>query len=150
MAPSQHGVPTYTMGGPPHGSPQVSSTHMYNNFSSSPGMQPPFMAAPPTYGMSRQSSSNSISPYHPHGPPPQHQHQHQHQHMAQHSGPPHLQQMAPQLGSPLLQQHMGHPMQAKAAMGSTGHQQHGPPQGFTSLPNYGNPASLPQKPPSGI
>ncbi|KAK8073602.1 hypothetical protein PG994_004501 [Apiospora phragmitis] len=127
----------YSMGAP-HGSPQISSPHMNYNGYSSPAPQP-YMGGPPSYGMSRQSSSNSLPAYHPHATPPQHMQQHPATHMPQ---------MPPQMNSHMPQQ-MGHPMQHKnmglpQPMNGHNHQ-----PGYSTLPNYGNPATLPQKPPTG-
>ncbi|KAL7623368.1 hypothetical protein AAE478_007049 [Parahypoxylon ruwenzoriense] len=74
----------------------------------------------PGYGMSRQGSNNSLPAYHP----PQHIPQHPSAHLPQ--APP---QMPNKPGIPPPT---------------------GPGQTFGHLPNYGNPATLPQKPPSGI
>ncbi|KAI0387152.1 hypothetical protein F5Y04DRAFT_77799 [Hypomontagnella monticulosa] len=74
----------------------------------------------PGYGMSRQGSNNSLPAYHP----PQHLPQHP---------PAHLPQVPPQMpNKPSIPPPTG------------------PGQTFSHLPTYGNPATLPQKPPTGI
>ncbi|OTB09222.1 hypothetical protein M426DRAFT_134754 [Hypoxylon sp. CI-4A] len=74
----------------------------------------------PTYGMSRQGSNNSLPPYHP----PQHIPQHPSSHLPQ--APPQMPNK-PNIPPPT-----------------------GPAQTFSHLPTYGNPATLPQKPPTII
>jgi hypothetical protein len=118
MTSAQPPMGGYNMAVPTHGSPQVGSPHLaYAGYSSPPPAQP-YMGGP-GYGMSRQSSNNSLLAYH--GP----------QHLAQHL-PAHNPQMP---NKPSL------PPQGPSA---------GPGQTFSHLPNYGNPATLPQKPPTGI
>ncbi|KAK6082746.1 R3H domain-containing protein [Seiridium cupressi] len=129
---SQPSMP-YNMAGP-HGSPQIGSPHP-----SYPGYAPngppqPYMTAPVGYGMSRQSSNNSLPAYHPQATPPQHLPQHPGSHMPQ----------MPQVGNPIPHQ-MTHPLPSKGPQPMNNTHPH-----FTSLPNYGNPATLPQKPPTGI
>lgn len=77
-------------------------------------------AGGPGYGMSRQGSNNSLPAYHP----PQHLPQHP---------PAHLPQAPPQMPN---KPNIPPPT--------------GPGQNFSHLPTYGNPATLPQKPPTGI
>ncbi|KAK7917283.1 hypothetical protein PG985_010891 [Apiospora marii] len=130
-------APPYNMGGP-HGSPQIGSPHMNYNGYSSPAPQS-YMGGAPSYGMSRQSSNQSLPAYHPHATPPQHMQQHP---------AVHISQMPSQMNSHIPQQ-MGHPMQHKnmglpQPMNGHNHQ-----PGYSTLPNYGNPATLPQKPPTG-
>lgn len=98
------------------------------------------------FGMMRQGSNNSLPPQYHHMPPhaqqqlgvAQHQHQLQHQqHLRQHAMPthavqPHSHQVHHQ--SPRV------PIKPVLAQGSSS----GP--GFSHLPTYGNPATLPQKP----
>ncbi|KAI0017679.1 hypothetical protein F4780DRAFT_772161 [Xylariomycetidae sp. FL0641] len=111
--------------------PQVGSPHLgYNGFSSAMPAQP-YMGGP-GYGMSRQSSNNSLPPYHqpPHHPQPPSAHL------------PPMPQM-PQM--PQIPQ-----MSQMAKPGMPQGPSVGPGQPFSHLPNYGNPATLPQKPPSGI
>ncbi|KAK6856698.1 hypothetical protein PG995_006885 [Apiospora arundinis] len=131
----------YAMGAP-HGSPQIGPAHMNYNGYSSPAPQS-YMGGAPSYGMSRQSSNQSLPAYHPHATPPQHMQQHPATHMPQMPS-----QMPSQMNSHMPQQ-MGHPMQHKnmglpQPMNGHNHQ-----AGYSTLPNYGNPATLPQKPPTG-
>jgi hypothetical protein len=116
------------------------------------------MGPPLSYGMSRQSSNNSLPAYHQQGTSPQH--------LPQHPGGPHLPQMnnqmpqmvnqMPQMVNQMPQMvgqmphHMGHQMQAKNMQGPQMMNSGNPQPHFSSLPNYGNPATLPQKPPTGI
>ncbi|KAI0601480.1 hypothetical protein F4775DRAFT_539958 [Biscogniauxia sp. FL1348] len=114
MSPVQPPMVPYMPG--PHevgGSPHMA----YSSYSSPAPPQPqpqPYMG-PPGYGMSRQSSSNSLPAYHPPHPPT------------------HLPQIPHQMPNK-----PGIPHQGPTA---------GPGQAFSHLPNYGNPATLPQKPP---
>ncbi|KAI0100134.1 hypothetical protein GGR51DRAFT_372099 [Nemania sp. FL0031] len=119
MSPVQPPMGPYNMPvPPPHGSPQVGSPHLgYAGFNS-PAPPQPYMGGP-GYGMSRQSSNNSLPAYHP----PQHIPQHP---------PAHLAQIPNKPGIP--------PQGPSAGLGQT----------FSHLPNYGNPATLPQKPPTNI
>ncbi|KAL2133730.1 hypothetical protein VTI74DRAFT_1810 [Chaetomium olivicolor] len=114
---------------PRHGSPQFHSPHMsYAGFQ--PSMpQPGFGPTPGPYGMSRQGSNSSMPPYHPVQQPP-------------HIPPPHA-----------GLQHMPHPPPPTGPMhvpNNSNKPPGGPPsqQTFSHLPNYGNPATLPQKPPT--
>lgn len=135
----------YNMGGGPQGSPQVGSSHVSYSSYNSPAPPQPFMGPPLSYGMSRQSSNNSLPAYHQQGTSPQH--------LPQHPGGPHLPQMVNQMPQMVGQMphHMGHQMQAKNMQGPQQIMNNGNPQPhFSSLPNYGNPATLPQKPPTGI
>ncbi|ORY59569.1 uncharacterized protein BCR38DRAFT_488595 [Pseudomassariella vexata] len=158
MSPVQPPMAPFNMN-VPHGSPQIGSPHMGYSGYSSPAPPQPYMGGPPSYGMSRQSSNNSLPPYHSHATPPQHLPQHPGQHLSQMPS-----QMAPPMGSqmthmapmPPMAQPVGHQMQNKNMQGPgpgpqpmhSGHPTG--PQTFSSLPNYGNPATLPQKPPTGI
>jgi len=104
----------------PHGSPQIGpgSPHLGYAGYSSPAPPQPYMGGP-GYGMSRQSSNNSLPPYHaPH-------------HLPQHPQA-HVTHMPNKPGAP--------PQGPSAGVGQT----------FSHLPNYGNPATLPQKPPTSI
>ncbi|OTA87027.1 hypothetical protein M434DRAFT_35560 [Hypoxylon sp. CO27-5] len=74
----------------------------------------------PSYGMSRQGSNNSLPAYHA----PQHLPQHPSAHLPQ--APPQMPNK-PNVPPPT-----------------------GPGQTYSHLPTYGNPATLPQKPPTGI
>ncbi|KAK8102620.1 R3H domain-containing protein 1 [Apiospora sp. TS-2023a] len=127
----------YSMGGP-HGSPQIGSPHMNYNGYSSPAPQS-YMGGAPSYGMSRQSSNQSLPAYHPHATPPQHMQQHPATHMSP---------MPSQMNSHMPQQ-MGHHMQHKNMGMPQPMNGHNHQPGYSTLPNYGNPATLPQKPPTG-
>ncbi|GAP83126.1 putative R3H domain-containing protein [Rosellinia necatrix] len=118
MSPVQPPIGPYNMTAPPHGSPQVGSPHLGYAGYASPAPPQPYMGGP-GYGMSRQSSNNSLPAYHT----PQHIPQHP---------PAHLPQMPNKTGLP--------PQGPSAGLGQT----------FSHLPNYGNPATLPQKPPTSI
>ncbi|KAJ8106583.1 hypothetical protein ONZ43_g7020 [Nemania bipapillata] len=117
MSPVQPPIGPYNITVPPHGSPQIGSPHLGYSGYNSPAPPQPYMGGP-GYGMSRQSSNNSLPAYHP----PQHIPQHP---------PAHLTQMPNKPGIP---------QGPAAGLGQT----------FSHLPNYGNPATLPQKPPTNI
>ncbi|KAI0134289.1 hypothetical protein BJ170DRAFT_679192 [Xylariales sp. AK1849] len=143
MSPVQPPMPTFNMAGPQVGSPHPS----YNTYNA-PVPPQPFAGMPLSYGMSRQSSNNSLPAYHPQGTPPQHLPQHPGAHL------PQMPQMGNQMPHP-MNHLMNHPMQMQNMQNKGGMQGlppmttgHPHPQ-FTSLPNYGNPATLPQKPPTG-
>ncbi|KAI8633773.1 hypothetical protein F5Y19DRAFT_252617 [Xylariaceae sp. FL1651] len=118
MSPVQPPMGPYNMAVPTHSNSQVGSPHLVYSGYNSPAPPQPYMGGP-GYGMSRQSSNNSLPVYHV----PQHLPQHP---------PAHLPQMPNKPGIP---------PQGPSA---------GPGQTFSHLPNYGNPATLPQKPPTGI
>lgn len=106
-----------------HSSPQFLPAHMNYGGYQQPMPPPPqagYGPGPMGYAMSRQGSNNSMGPYH-HVPP---------QHHA----------MPPNASSP----HIGHSKVAGGPPPPTGPSG---PQGYSHLPTYGNPASLPQKPP---
>lgn len=107
---------------PRHGSPQFHSPHMSYSGYQQPLPQPGFGPPPGPYGMTRQGSNTSIPPYHTVQQPP---------HVPGPHGPQHM----PPPGGPM---HMPN----KPA----GPPPPGPGQAFSHLPNYGNPATLPQKP----
>ncbi|PHH80814.1 hypothetical protein CDD80_6904 [Ophiocordyceps camponoti-rufipedis] len=123
--------PPFTAPGSHHGSPQIGTPHLaYGGYQT--GVPPPPFAG--GYGMVRQESNTSMPPYH--GPP-------QHVPPMPTMVPPPLQPMA-QNGPPPMQQNppthiAGRPAPPK-----------GPSQMYSHLPTYGNPATLPQKPASGI
>lgn len=126
--------PPFTAPGSHHSSPQIGTPHLaYGNFQQ--GMPP--MAYGNAYGMARQGSNNSIPSYHPsqQGTPP-------------HGAMTNMQQQ--QHGAPTQ------PMAQQQLHASTSMPNRPPlPQGpnnqiYTHLPNYGNPATLPQKPAAGI
>ncbi|KAI0514506.1 hypothetical protein F5B22DRAFT_637064 [Xylaria bambusicola] len=119
MSPVQPPMAPYNMPVPPHGSPQIGSPHLSYVGYNSPAPAQPYTMGGPGYGMSRQSSNNSLPAYH--AP----------QHMSQHPSA-HLPQMPNKPGVP--------PQGPSAGLGQT----------FSHLPNYGNPATLPQKPPTSI
>ncbi|KAM6486611.1 hypothetical protein HDV62DRAFT_221035 [Trichoderma sp. SZMC 28011] len=126
--------PPFTAPGSHHSSPQIGTPHLaYGGY---PSVMPPHPYAG-GYNMARQGSNNSIAAYHT--PPPL-------------VAPPHVQHM------PTMQslQHIPPPQhipqnQQAHALGRANVPQ-GPNQMFSSshLPTYGNPASLPQKPATGI
>lgn len=103
-----------------HGSPQVGSPHLAYSGYSSPAPPQPYVGGP-GYGMSRQGSNSSLPAYHPT------------QHIPQHPSA-HLPQVPPQM-----------PNKPSIPPPPTG-----PGQNYSHLPAFGNPATLPQKPPSGI
>ena len=127
--------PPFTAPGSHHGSPQIMPPHLaYNGYQPPP--PPPFEG----YGMVRQGSSQSIGSYHgsPHLPP------HIPPHMQHPLPPPNLHMVQPtHQGHPQLQHHT--PLRPNPVP---------PPPGgnqvYGNLPNYGNPATLPQKPNTGI
>ncbi|KAL6878887.1 hypothetical protein J3F83DRAFT_261596 [Trichoderma novae-zelandiae] len=132
--PMQPPHPPFTAPGSHHSSPQIGTPHLaYGGYP--PAMPPhPYAGG---YNMARQGSNSSIAAYHT--PPIL-------------IAPPHVQQM-PAMQS--LQhipppQHLPQSQQAHA-LGRANIPQ-GPNQMFSSshLPTYGNPASLPQKPATGI
>lgn len=126
-------VPPVSYGGPSphHGNPpQFNSPHMgYAGFQQPMLSQTAYPSNGASYGMARQGSNNSLPSYH-HAPPPQAAQQ-QHYHGVPH-GPIH---------HSLPPNPMTHNIPNKPAMS-----QGGPGHGYSTLPNYGNPATLPQKP----
>lgn len=121
MSPVQSVLTPYNIG-PAQGSPQIGRAHLSYGTYGSPSQQS-YMGGP-GYGMSRQGSNNSLPPYH------------QSQHMPQHASAP-----LPQMPQSMP---MKPSMPGQGMPPGVGH------QGFAHLPNYGNSATLPQKPPSGI
>jgi hypothetical protein len=109
--------------GPQQPNPQLSPHMGYNGYQPPMG-QPPYPSNGSSYGMMRQGSTGSMPSYH--NPPMAPQHAIQH-------APP-----GPQM-APLLPQNPPH-IPNKPAVPQ------GPNQAFSHLPNYGNPATLPQKP----
>ncbi|KAF7549831.1 hypothetical protein G7046_g8214 [Stylonectria norvegica] len=131
MAPIQPPQPPFTAPGSHHGSPQVGSPHL-----AYPGYQQP-MSQPygGGYGMARQGSSNSMPSYH----------------TPQHINPPHSHHGPPPL--PQNPQHMAGPsipQNTPSHIPNRPNIPQGPGQPFTHLPTYGNPATLPQKPATGL
>ncbi len=124
MAPVHAPQPPFTAPGSHHSSPQIGTPpHL-----AYAGYQPP-MPPPPyggAYGMVRQGSNNSIPSYHgpPHGTPP-------------HGSMPHPQHMVQQPPMPVNSRPPPHGPAPNGQM-------------YSHLPTYGNPATLPQKPNSGI
>lgn len=129
MGPMQQPAPSFSAPGSHHGSPQIPSPHLAYS-----GYQPTGPAAgygaPGAYGMARQGSSNSIPSYHPgvqHAP----------------TAPTPGGFMSPQPPQGIPQNPPPHIPNKPA-----------PPQGpagqFGHLPQYGNPATLPQKPNTGL
>ncbi|KAH7326049.1 hypothetical protein B0I35DRAFT_405359 [Stachybotrys elegans] len=131
MPPGQPAQPPYPPPGSHHGSPQIGGApHLAFQ-----GYQPPI---PPPYGngynMARQGSNHSMHAYHPappHMTPPPLQHPSPMQH-PQHMPVPHVGQTPP------------------VVMAGRPNIPPGPNQIYSQLPNYGNPATLPQKPAAGI
>jgi len=122
MSPGQSAVAPFAAA-PMHGSPQISAAHLaYSSYSPSPPQ--PYMG-PSGYGMSRQSSNNSLPPYH------------QSQHIPHPTSAP-----MGQIGQS--------PMLMKPGMPLHGYTVGHPQQAYGHLPNYGNPATLPQKPSTGM
>ncbi|KAK1967532.1 R3H domain-containing protein [Colletotrichum sublineola] len=128
MGPMQPPQPPFSAPGSHHGSPQIGSPHL-----AYAGYQQPGPPAPYGYGMARQGSNNSIPSYH--APPPHHLNPlppAPGSHIPQHP-PQHL----PQNPSPHI------PNKPAIPQGPAG-------QTFSHLPQYGNPATLPQKPNMGV
>ena len=121
MVPVQPTPLAYGTSSPHHGSPQFHVPHInYNGYQQPiPQVSPPYGASGPGYNMTRQGSNNSVPSYHPGQP------------LA--PGPP----PGPQQILPLAQPaHI--PSKPAIPQGSTAT--------FGTLPTYGNPATLPQKP----
>ncbi|KAM0602901.1 hypothetical protein ACHAP1_007137 [Verticillium nonalfalfae] len=131
--------PSFSAPGSHHNSPQIGSPHLSYVGYQQPGPPGPY-GGPAGYGMARQGSNNSAPLYH--APPPQHP-QHP-QHMMQSSpGVPYMPPQPPHqavVQNP-IQHHI--PNKPVAPQGPAG-------QTFSHLPHYGNPATLPQKPNTGI
>ncbi|KAM0491251.1 hypothetical protein ACHAP8_010825 [Fusarium lateritium] len=128
MAPVPPPQPPFTAPGSHHGSPQVGSPHLAYPGAYQPPIPQPYGGG---YGMARQGSSNSMPAYHSPrvahvAPPVMSQNP---QHMAPQAHPHHL----PAYNIP------NRPSIPQ-----------GPSQPYSHLPTYGNPATLPQKPDTGI
>lgn len=125
MPPVQPPQPPFTAPGSHHGSPQVGSPHLaYPAFPQA--MPQPYAGG---YGMARQGSNNSMPAYHsPHVP-----------HV-----PPSLPPNPPHVAAQNLTQN------PPAHIPNRPNVPHGPNQPYNHLPTYGNPATLPQKPSTGI
>ncbi|KAF4334335.1 R3H domain protein [Fusarium beomiforme] len=133
MAPVQPPQPPFTAPGSHHGSPQVGSPHLAYPGGYQQPMPQPYGGG---YGMVRQGSSNSMPAYPSprvahiqHAPPPP---------PTMPQNPPH---MTPQ-PLPHTPNHYNIPNRPNIPQG--------PGQPFSHLPTYGNPATLPQKPATGI
>ncbi|RXG45070.1 hypothetical protein VDGE_01481 [Verticillium dahliae] len=139
MASMQQPQPSFSAPGSHHNSPQIGSPRLSYVGYQQPGPPGPY-GGPAGYGMARQGSNNSAPLYH--APPPQHP-QHP-QHMMQSSpGVPYIPPQPPHqavVQTP-IQHHI--PNKPVAPQGPAG-------QTFSHLPHYGNPATLPQKPKTGI
>lgn len=132
-------------GSPHHGSPHHGSPHLSYNAYAPPQQQ---ISNGMGYNMARQGSNNSLPSYHPsphaaHRPP---MHQGIPQGLPQ--GIPHGMQNMPQGMPPTIQnlpqgQHVTQNMQNVQGVPQNG-------QVGNHLPNYGNPATLPPKPPPGV
>ncbi|ATY62763.1 R3H domain protein, putative [Cordyceps militaris CM01] len=123
MAPVHPPQPPFTAPGSHHGSPQIGTPPHLAYTGYQPPMPPPYGGA---YGMARQGSNNSIPSYH--GPPQ--------------GTPPHVvmqppQHMAQQPPMPMNSRPLPHGSLPNGQM-------------YSHLPTYGNPASLPQKPTTGM
>lgn len=130
MAPVQPPQPPFTAPGSHHGSPQVGSPHLAYPGGYQQPMSQPYGGG---YGMVRQGSSNSMPAYSSprvahiqHAPPP----------------PPVMPQNPPHMAPQPLPPHYNIPNRPNIPQG--------PSQPFSHLPTYGNPATLPQKPATGI
>ncbi|KAF5590432.1 R3H domain protein [Fusarium subglutinans] len=130
MAPVQPPQPPFTAPGSHHGSPQVGSPHLAYPGGYQQPMSQPYGGG---YGMVRQGSSNSMPAYSSprvahiqHAPPP----------------PPVMPQNPPHMAPQPLPPHYNIPHRPNIPQV--------PSQPFSHLPTYGNPATLPQKPATGI
>lgn len=121
MAPVHAPQPPFTAPGSHHSSPQIGTPPHLAYTGYQPPMPPPYGGA---YGMARQGSNNSIPSYH--GPPQ--------------GTPPHVPMQPPQ--------HM--PQQPPMPVSSRPHGPGANGQMYSHLPTYGNPATLPQKPATGL
>lgn len=122
--------PPFTAPGSHHGSPQIGTPHLaYVGYPSS--VPHPYAGG---YNMARQGSNNSIAAYH----------------APQHINPPHAQHGPPIQSLPHIPPPQHLPQNPPAHVPSRPNIPPGPHQVFSHLPTYGNPATLPQKPASGI
>ncbi|KAL1879906.1 hypothetical protein VTK73DRAFT_6718 [Phialemonium thermophilum] len=110
----------YGAASPHQGSPQLHVPHLNYNGYQQPMSQAPYMVTGSGYGMVRQGSNNSLPPYPP----------------AQMPSQPTTHGAAPGATSTAQPPHMANKPGAPQGSG----------QAYGSLPTYGNPASLPQKP----
>ena len=131
MQPPHPPPPGPFAGANPHhgGSPQFHPPHMnYGGYHQQPIPQAGYGPASGPYGMVRQGSNTSMPPYHAQPHPP---------HGSQHHPPP----SGP--GSMHMPNNNNNNNKSGGPSGSGPQQQQ---QQFSHLPNYGNPATLPQKP----
>jgi hypothetical protein len=132
MAPVPPPQPPFTAPGSHHGSPQVGSPHLAYPGGYQQPMPQPYGGG---YGMVRQGSSSSMPAYHS-------------PHVA------HVQHAPPPPPMPQNPQHMAPPQplphNPPAHIPNRPNMTQGPNQAFSHLPTYGNPATLPQKPATGI
>lgn len=133
-------------GSPHNGSPHHGPAHLnYNAYTPPQQQQQPQFGSGMGYNMARQGSNNSLPSYH--ASPHMAQRQMMHPGMAQ--GLPHgLPQSMVQNMPSNVQQIMGAGLPQGPQHGSHGMSHNGQPG--THLPHYGNPATLPPKPPTGV
>ncbi|KEY65001.1 hypothetical protein S7711_07341 [Stachybotrys chartarum IBT 7711] len=125
-------LPPFPTPGSHHSSPRIGTSHLaFQGYQHQPQIPQPYVGA---YNMARQGSNHSMPGYH----------------APQHMAPP-----LNQLPSPMMNlqhtpppQHMGQNPQAHLPRRPNLPQ--GPNQIYSHLPNYGNPATLPQRPTTGI
>lgn len=133
--PMQPLQPPFTAPGSHHGSPQIGTPHLaYGGY---PSAMPPHPYAG-GYNMARQGSNNSIAAYHT--PPPL-------------VAPPHVQHMPAMQSLQHIPQPQHIPQNQQVHVPGRANIPQGPNQMFSTsshLPAYGNPATLPQKPATGI
>ncbi|KAF4628086.1 hypothetical protein G7Y89_g10070 [Cudoniella acicularis] len=155
FVPGNTGIPTPQPmshhGSPHHGSPHHGSPHLtYNTYT-----PPQQFGNGMGYNMARQGSNNSLPSYHasPHMAHRPMMHQGMHQGMQQ-GMPQGLPQGLPQGMPHVMVQGMPHglpqglPQGMHSMQGIQGMPQNG--QMGNHLPNYGNPSTLPPKPPTGV
>lgn len=121
LHPVQPPQPPFTAPGSHHGSPQIGTPHLA--YVPYPAGVPPSYGG--GYGMARQGSNNSVPPYH---------------------GPSHVQHPLMQNMPPPPQQMPQAPTQMPGRPACP----QGPNHIYSHIHTYGNPASLPQKPASGV
>ncbi|KAM4065412.1 SUZ domain-containing protein [Hirsutella rhossiliensis] len=123
MHPVQPPQPPFTAPGSHHGSPQIGTPHLaYVAYQT--GVPPSYGGG---YGMARQGSNTSLPSYH---------------------GPPHIQHVPLMPSMPPPPQQI--PQNPSTQIPGRPACPQGPNQIYSHLPTYGNPASLPQKPASGV
>ncbi|POR33641.1 R3H domain-containing protein 1 [Tolypocladium paradoxum] len=125
MHPAQPPQPPFTAPGSHHGSPLIGTPHLAYAGYQTGVLPPPYGGG---YCMARQGSNNSIPSYH---------------------GPPHAQHVPPMQTMPHIpQQHLHQNLPTHIPTRPAVPQ--GPNLIYSHLPTYGNPATLPQKPATGI